>query len=130
VICCGSLTLAFIVGISGNIPGLTLCYIASISFILAFVHTWRKVKLFLLLLVASLVGFAVFVVVHNLFYAFGQMAADIIVLKQLLEFLHAVFFIVAILVCPAGVLIGLVGSIVTAITYFKKRRTDESAIGG
>jgi len=127
VICCGSLIAAFIVGISDNMPGLALCYIAAISIMLAFVHTWRKVKLFLLLLGASLVGFAVFVVLHNVFYALGQIAADIIVLKQFLEFSHAIFFIVAILVCPAGFLIGVVGSVVTAITYSKKRRIQDKA---
>ena len=127
VICGGSLIAAFIVGISDNLPGLALCYVAAVSIVLAFVHTWRKVKLFLLLLGVSLVGFVVFVVLHNLFYAFGQMAVNIIVLKQFLEFLHAIFFLVAILVCPAGVLIGVVGSIVTVITCFKKRRIRDKA---
>ena len=127
IICCGSLMAAFIVGISGNLPGLALCYVAAISIILAFVHSWRSVKYFLILLFASLVGFAAFVVLHNVFYALGQMAANIIVLSQLLEFSHAVFFLIATLVCPAGFLIGVVGSIVATITYLKKRRTQNKA---
>jgi len=127
VICCGSLIAAFIVGISDNLLGIGLCYIAAISIILAFVHTWRKVKLFLLLLGASLVGFGVFVVLHNLFYGLGQMAANIIVLKQFLEFSHAIFFIISIFVCPAGFLIGVVGSVVTTIMYLKKRRIQNKA---
>ncbi len=127
VICCGSLIAAFIVGISGNLPGLSLCYVAAISIILAFVHAWRRVKYFFILLCSSLVGFAVFAVMHNVFYALGQMAADIVVLSQLLEFFHAVFFLIAILVCPAGFLTGVVGSIVTTIMYFKKRRTQSRA---
>ena len=60
VLCCVSLIAAFIVGISDNPPGLVLCYLATVSLILAFVHTWRKVKYFLILLGASVVGFAVF----------------------------------------------------------------------
>jgi len=127
VICGGSLMAAFIVGISGNTPGLVLCYIAAISFVLAFVHTWKRVKLFLLLSGGALAGFAVFAVLHNLFYALGQIAADIIVLKQLLEFLHVIFFIAAVLVCPAGFLIGVIGSIATAIMYFQKRRLQSRA---
>ena len=123
VLCCASLASAFIVGISDNLPGLTLCYIAAISLILAFVHTWRKVKPFLLLFAASLVGFVVFVVLHNLFYAFEQLASAIIILKQLLGFLHAVFFLIAILLSPAAALVGLIGSLITAIAYFHKRRT-------
>jgi len=123
VICCGSLMSAFIVGISDNLPGLALCYIAAISIILAFVHAWRKVMYFLILSGASLVGFFVFVVLHNVFYGLGQISADIIVLSQLLEFSHVAFFLIAIFICPAGLLIGAVGSVVTAIMYFKKRRT-------
>ena len=124
VISCASLASAFIVGISDNLPGLTLCYIAAISFILAFVHTWRKVKPFLLLLAASLVGFFVFVVLHNLFYAFEQFVSAIVILKQLLGFLHAVFFLIAVLLCPAGALVGAIGSLITTITHFHKRQTS------
>lgn len=124
VICCGSLIAAFIVGVSGNLPGLVLCYVATISIILAFVHSWRRAKYFFILLCASLVGFVVFVVLHNVFYGLARMAADIIVLGRLLEFFHAVFFLIAILVCPAGFLIGVVGSVVAIITHFRKK-TDK-----
>ena len=125
LICCGSLIAAFIVGISNNLPGLALCYVAAISIILAFVHRWRRVWKFLILLGASVVGFFVFVVLHNVFYGLGQMATDINILAQLLDFFHAVFFIIATLVCPTGFLIGAVGSILTAITYFKKKKDAE-----
>ncbi len=121
-ICCVSLTVAFFIGISDNLPGLLLCYVAVIALILAFVHTWRRVKSFLILLGASLIGFPLFVILHNLFYGLGQVAADIIVLGYLLEFLHAVFFLVAIMVCPPGVLIGAVGSVVT---YCKGRQVSD-----
>ena len=128
VICCGSLISAFIVGISGNLPGLALCYVAAISIILALVHSWRRSKYFLILLCASLAGFAVFVLLHNVFYALSQMATDIIILRKLLEFSHALFFLIAILVCPAGFLVGIVGSIITTAMYFRKRRTKDKVI--
>ena len=121
-ICCVSLIVAFFIGISDNLPGLVLCYVAVTALILAFVHTWRQVKSFLILLGASLIGFPLFVVLHNLFYGLGQVAADIIVLGILLEFLHVVFFLVAIMVCPPGVLIGAVGSVVT---YCKGRQVSD-----
>ncbi len=124
VICCGCLIAAFIVGVSDNLPGLMLCYAATISIILAFIHSWRRTKYFFILLCASLVGFVVFVVLHNVFYGLARMAADIVVLDRLLEFFHAVFFLIAILVCPAGLLIGVVGSAVTIITYFIRKKTD------
>ena len=123
-ICCGSLIAAFIVGFSGNLPALALCYVAAISIILAFVGAWRRVKYFLILLGASAVGFFVFVLLHNIFYGLGIMASDIIVLHHLLEVLHVVSFLIAIFVCPAGFLIGALGSVVTVVTYFKKGRTQ------
>ena len=126
IICCGSLMAAFIVGISGNPPGLVLCDVAAISIIIAFVHSWRRVKYFFILLSASLVGFFVFVVLHNAFYTLGQIAADINILGRMLDFFHAVFFLIAILVCPAGFLVGVVGGIVTTITYFKKKRAQNN----
>ena len=122
-VCCASLTAAFIVGISGNPSGLLLCYLATCALILAFTHTWRKARYFLILLGASLVGFPVFVVLHNVFYGLAELANDIILLSRLLEFLHAGFFIIATLVCPAGFLIGAVGSVATVITYFKKKKS-------
>ena len=121
VVFCVLLASAFIVGISGNMPGLLLCYLAACAVILAFVHSWRSVKYFFILLGTSLVVFFVFVVLHNVFYGLGQMAAEINVLRQLLDFFHAVFFLTAILVCPAGFLIGLVGSVVTTVAYFEKK---------
>ena len=124
VICCVSLAAAFIVGISDNLPGLALCYVAAISIILAFVGAWRKVKYFLILLGASAVGFFVFALLHNVFYGLGIMASDIIVLHHLLEGLHVVSFLIAIFVCPAGFLIGALGSVVTVVTYFKKGWTQ------
>jgi hypothetical protein len=113
---------AFIVGISGNPPGLALCYLATVSLILAFVHTWRKVKYFLILLGGSVIGFAVFAVLHNVFYALAEISSDIVVLSQMLKFLDATSFLVAIFVCKAGFLISAVGSLVMAVAYFKKKR--------
>jgi len=122
VLCCVLLIAAFIVGISDNPPGLALCYLATVSLILAFVHAWRKVKYFLILLGASVIGFAVFAVLHNVFYALAEISSDIVVLSQVLKFLDVASFLVAIFVCPAGLLIGAIGSVVMAVIYFKKKR--------
>ena len=90
-----------------------------------FMHRWRKVWEYLILLGASVIGFAVGVVLHNVFYGFGKVTADITVLHYLFEFLHVAFFLIAIFVCPAGLLVGVVGSIVMAVVNFKKRRSAE-----
>ena len=79
-------------------------------------------KNFLILLVVSLVGFGVFVVLHNLFYTLAELATSIIVLRHLLEFLHAAFFLIALFLCPLGLVVGVIGSLLTATVYFGKKR--------
>ena len=112
------------VGINDNPPGIVLVYLAVSAWIAAFVHRWRRVKSFLILLVASLVGFLVFVVLHNLFYGLAEMASDIVGLVQVLQFLHVVFFLIALLGCPPGVLIGAVGSVVLALSRFREAKAS------
>jgi len=77
-------------------------------------------KKFLLLTGASAFGFFVFVFLHNAFYALAIVGDNIIVLKHFFEFLHTIFFIVAIIICPLGFLVGAMGSIVFFIS--EKRR--------
>jgi len=117
--CCVSLAGAFIVGISGNWPGILLCYVAATALVLMFVHIWRKVRYFLILLGASVAGFFIFVLLHNVFYGMGVMASDIVVLHGLLEFLHVVCFLIAVILSPAALLVGATGSVITGIMYFK-----------
>lgn len=104
-----------------SLTGVLLSLVAGCSLILAFVHSWRKVWKFLILLGASVIGFPLFVILHNLFYALGIMTADMIVLHYLFEFLHAASFLIAIFVCPAGFLIGAAGSMVLTVMHFKKK---------
>jgi hypothetical protein len=104
------LAAALLVGISDNPPGLVLMYAAMASFILAFTHRWRSTKQFMILLVASLVGFPLTAVLHNAFYALGELLPTI---KPVAGAIHVVFFLAAILLCPVGVVIGAVGSVVT-----------------
>jgi hypothetical protein len=74
-----------------------------------------KLKLFFLLTAASATGVFVFVLLHNGFYALAMVADHIPVLGVVLEFLHAAFFIIAIIVCPLGFLAGAVGSVVLRV---------------
>jgi hypothetical protein len=130
VLCCVLLLVAFIVGISDNPPGLALCYLATVSLILAFVHTWRKAWKFLILLGASVIGFAVFAILHNVFYALAEISSDIVVLSQMLKFLDAASFLIAIFVFPAGLLIGAIGGMLTAAARIKERQAcNESSHG-
>ncbi len=50
-----------VVGINDNPPGVLLAFIAAIAGVLAFVHPWRAVKKFASLLLASVIGFVLFI---------------------------------------------------------------------
>ena len=112
---------ANIIGISDNPPGIILAFLSICAIMLAFVHHWTKLKMFLILLIGSIVGFPVFAVLHNLFHALGKMAKDIIIVEQLLEILDVSSFLIAIFLCPIGIILGAVGSIVLSIKNKKKK---------
>ncbi len=59
---CLLITVAAIIGIPDNLPGILLCYFGIVAVILAFIHHWRRSKNFVPLLVASIVGFVVFAI--------------------------------------------------------------------
>jgi len=80
-------------------------------------------KAFLLLAAAAAVGVFVFVLLHNGFYALAMMSSYIPVLGPVLEFLHAAFFIIAVIVCPLGFLVGAIGAIVLRIKGAASRQS-------
>ncbi len=112
---CALVISAILVGISDNIPGIVLCYLAAITLIVAVTRTWRRRKMFLILLGASVAGFIVFVVLHNVFYGLTILTSHISALSHLMEGFHVAFFIIAVFLCPAAFLVGAVGSIILAI---------------
>lgn len=93
-----------------SLTGSLLSLLAAGCVVLAFVHTWCKLWKYLSLLGASIVGFGIFVFLHNFFYALAEVTSNIVVLHYLLEFLHAGSFLIAILVCPGAFLVGAAGS--------------------
>ena len=107
---------SFAVGISDNPPGILLLYAGITLLMLGFVHRWRSVKRFLLLAGISLAGFVLFAIAHNGMYAFGIMADDIAFLNQVLGILGGTFFLIAVILCPVGVMVGGLGSIVMLIS--------------
>jgi peptidoglycan/LPS O-acetylase OafA/YrhL len=104
-----SITFAIIIGISDNPPGILLCFLGCILFILSFSHSWRKPKPYLILLIISLLGFIVFVVLINIFG--GRLSG------AFFEIIGTLIFIVATMLFPVGIIIGGIGSLVT---YYKK----------
>ena len=84
-----------------------------------------KLSKFLLLTGSSILGFFIFVLLHNAFYGLGIMTSHIIVLSRIMEALHVIFFFTAIVLCPAGAVTGITGSIVMVI---KQRRLRQKNI--
>jgi heme/copper-type cytochrome/quinol oxidase subunit 2 len=68
-------------------------------------------KHFLLLLWLTAGAFIVGVVLHNGFYGLDMIAGHITPLSYLLEGLHVAFFIIAIPIAPAGIVVGAIGKV-------------------
>jgi hypothetical protein len=107
-----SIVAAFIVSIPDNPPGIILGFLSSVFFILAFTHNWEKVKHYVLLTIVSLGGFVVSAILSNVFETIGK--------GTFLEKVGIFFFLLAIFLCPGGILIGIIGSLVK---YFNAKKT-------
>ena len=70
-----------------------------------------SLKKFIVLTGLAVVGFLVCVILHNLFYAIGESYKHISFLHNMMEVLHAAFFIIAVIICPVVFLIGIIGAI-------------------
>jgi hypothetical protein len=103
---------AFLVGIDDNLPGILLALAAAVTLVLAFVHPWRSTREFRRLFLASVLGFLLLAVLHNIFDAFAGTAEHVAVLHDLLEVLGGLAFIVATLLCPAALLVSIVALVV------------------
>ena len=93
-----------------NWLGIGLAWACAAALILLFVHRWRKTKSFYRLFWVSVIGIPLFILLHNLFYGLEEISKDIMVLPAVFEFLHATCFLAALIVCPAGVLVAVIGA--------------------
>jgi hypothetical protein len=112
---------ALAVGISDNPPGIALAFLSSIAVVLAVTMGLRTQRHYAFLLLGSLLFFVVAAVLHNVFEAAASVAG-VPWLKTAGEAIGVVFFLVAIFLCPAGIVVGLVGLIGKA-----RRRTPATA---
>ena len=108
-----ALAVAAVVGIGGP-TGFPFLLASAAAFTAAAVHRWRSPKRFLALTGGAAAGFVAFALLHNLFYAFGEMTS-VAALDAVFEVLHAGFLLVAVAVCPVVFLVGVVGLIATLI---------------
>lgn len=71
-----------------------------------------KPKTFLLISGFSAVGFVLGVILHNAFYALAILAKNIPLLPAVMNVLEVAFFLIAVILSPLGLLVGLVGTLV------------------
>ena len=110
---CGLLAIAAAaVGVDDNPPGVLLAFLAATAFVLAFVHPWRTAKKFVLLLLASVLGFVLYIALNIVLDTAAQDPATAGALRDLLQspVVEALSVIIAIL-CPAAFIVGAVGSV-------------------
>ena len=120
LVICGLLAIAAIaVGIDDNPPGILLAYLAATAFVLAFAHPWRTARKFMLMLLVSVLGFALFVIMNIISDSIAQNPTASIVVKNLIQssFMESLNLIIA-MICPAAFIVGAVGS----VTMFIRNR--------
>ena len=108
-------TAAAWLGLDDNPPGLALAFLSATALATAFAHPWRSPKTYRRLMYASGFGLLVSVVLHNVLYAVASF-------PDLPGLAHSVFtagsmafFFIAVLLCPAFIVVGAVGAIVTSL---------------
>lgn len=116
---CVATIAALAVGLDGNTIANVLALAAAFALVLAFVHPWRSAREFMYLYCASVFGFIVFAVLHNLFAAAAGATENVWVLPAILQFLSVLTFLAAIFVCPPALVIGLGGAL---IVWFAGRK--------
>jgi uncharacterized membrane protein (UPF0136 family) len=118
---CGLLAIvAAAVGIDDNPLGILLAFLSATAFVLAFVHPWRTARKFMILLLASVIGFVLFVILSIKLDIAAQDPATADGLRNLIEspVVNALNIII-IMICTAAFIVGAVGS---AAMFIRNRR--------
>ena len=90
-----------------------LAFLAACAFVLAFAHPWRTTRKYVHLIYGSAAGLAVCVVLTNVFEGLAASAVGSGTLHGALDAASLVCFTGALLVCPAGLLVGVLGALAT-----------------
>lgn len=104
------LALALAVGVTDNPPGIALACLGVGALIVAAVHRWREPRKFLWLLLVSALALVFFGFVHNLGYAAAE-SETAAWFRAIMGAASVTGFVLAVLVCPAGCVVGAVGAL-------------------
>ena len=119
---CGLLAIAAAaVGIDDNPPGVLLAFLAATAFVPAFVHPWRTAKKFMFLLLASVLGFLLYIALNIVLDTAVRDPATAGALQDLLQspVVEALSVIIAFL-CPAAFIVGAVGSVAMFVRHRRR----------
>lgn len=103
---------AVILGVADNPPGITALYAAVFCLAAAWIWNFPAPRDYWIMFLIALAGFPVGVVLHNLFYGLGTLVTGVPVLKELIEFLHVIFFLAAVVAAGPAALASLIGGVV------------------
>ena len=117
-----------VVGIDDNPPGILLAFLAATAFVLAFAHPWRTVRKFMFLLLASVLGFVLFVILNIILDSVVHDPATSAALQDLIQspVSNALNLIIA-MICPAAFIVGAVGSVAM---FIRSRRQGVAILVG
>jgi energy-coupling factor transporter transmembrane protein EcfT len=101
-----------VVGIDDNPPGALLALLAAIAFVLAFAHPWRTARKFVFLLLASVLGFVLFIILNIISDSIAQNPGTSGTLQNLIQSpAYDTLNLIFAMICPAAFIVGAVGSI-------------------
>ncbi|MCB9211427.1 MAG: hypothetical protein H6609_18845 [Ignavibacteriales bacterium] len=92
--------------------GLVIIFMGVVFIVSSFTYKIQKPKSFLILLFSSIGSFIVFALLHNIFEGLGD--------GTIFKSIGAFFFILAIILCPAAITVGIIGFIVRQFQEEKK----------
>jgi len=106
---------ALLIGAENRIVTFSILIVSVALIMLTYVHTWRKVSRFQLLLVFSIIGLFFFIMLYNLFAGMAEVSTNHNIVQFILEYLSLFSFYVSIIICPAGIIIGFIGMAIKTV---------------
>lgn len=90
-----------------------LAFLAACAFVLALTHPWQTTRKYVRLIYASAAALVACVVLTNLFEVLAAKAGDSGLLHGALDAASLACFAGVLLLCPAGLLVGVLGALAT-----------------
>ena len=115
-----AITIGLIIGISDNPPGIIILYAGTILLMVSFIHIWKKIWPRWPRGPGPIVPDPVFVVLHNIFFGIAELNSDARLLSEVFSFFDAMSFIIALIICPSGIVVGLGGVL---ILFIKRKKS-------